>query len=170
MRQKLYLDPGLRDEKLRALAKYGFQDLIYIYTCNRVEFYTTAPNYYTDTRSQWMQLLAHFGLGEEAFFRGYHLEGKSAVRHLLRVATSLESLVLGEAQILGQLKEAPPHGAPGRFLHARSDFSSGFRDGQTRSHGNRHWRENRVGGRTRHAASGNHGGRLSPEESGRRGP
>jgi glutamyl-tRNA reductase len=106
MRQKLYLEPAVREQKLRELSKFGFEDLIYVYTCNRVEFYTTAPNYYSDTRSQWMQVLAHFGLGEEAFFRGYHLEGKSAIRHLLRVATSLESLVLGEAQILGQLKEA----------------------------------------------------------------
>ncbi len=106
MRQKLYLDPAVREERLRALKQFGFEDLIYVYTCNRVEFYTTAANYYSDSRAQWMQLLAHFGLGEDAFFRGYHLEGKSAIRHLLRVATSLESLVLGEPQILGQLKEA----------------------------------------------------------------
>jgi glutamyl-tRNA reductase len=106
MRQKLYVDPAVRQERLKDLKALGFEDLVYVYTCNRVEFYTTAPNYYSDTRSQWMKLLAHFGLGEEAFFRGYHLEGKSAIRHLLRVATSLESLVLGEAQILGQLKDA----------------------------------------------------------------
>ncbi len=106
MRRKLYLEPSVREARLKELAKFGFEDLIYVYTCNRVEFYTTAANYYSDSRGQWMKLLAHFGLGEEAFFRGYHLEGKSALRHLLRVATSLESLVLGEAQILGQLKDA----------------------------------------------------------------
>jgi glutamyl-tRNA reductase len=106
MRQKLYVDPAERETRLKELARYGLEDLVYVYTCNRVEFYTTAENYYADTRSKWMKVLEHFGLGEEAFFRGYHLEGKSAVRHLLRVATSLESLVLGEAQILGQLKEA----------------------------------------------------------------
>jgi glutamyl-tRNA reductase len=57
-------------------------------------------------------------LPEEAFYQGYQLEGKSALRHLLRVGSSLESLVIGETQILGQLKDSlkaaqhsslPPH-------------------------------------------------------------
>ena len=80
--------------------------MVYLSTCNRVEFYTTAKDHFQDTRSLWLACLAQFGLTEEDYYKGYHVEGKSAVRHLMRVASSLESLVIGEPQILGQLKEA----------------------------------------------------------------
>lgn len=84
----------------------GFRDLVYLSTCNRVEFYTTADDYFCDTRRLWLELLKRFDLTAEDYYQGYHLEGKSALRHLMRVASSLESLVIGEPQILGQLKEA----------------------------------------------------------------
>lgn len=91
---------------IKSLLGLGFEDLVYVATCNRVEFYTTIPDYFSDSRTLWMSLLSRLGLSEEVFYKGYHLEGKSAVRHLLRVASSLESLVIGESQILGQLKES----------------------------------------------------------------
>jgi glutamyl-tRNA reductase len=106
LRKQLAFSPEKRNEQIRGLLSLGFQDLVYIATCNRVEFYTTVPDYFSDSRPLWMSLLNSLGLGEDAFFKGYHLEGKSAVRHLLRVASSLESLVVGESQILGQLKES----------------------------------------------------------------
>ena len=59
-----------------------------------------------DTHRQWLGLIEQFGLADTDYYRGYHFEGKSAIRHLLKVACSLESLVIGEPQILGQLKEA----------------------------------------------------------------
>ncbi len=105
-RAKLYVPPEKRLEVMNTLLGLGFQDLVYLPTCNRVEFYTTAGDYFSGTRAQWIQLLSYFGLPEEAFYKGYHFEGKSALRHLLRVGTSLESLVVGESQILGQLKDA----------------------------------------------------------------
>ncbi len=91
---------------VQRVLKLGFGDLVYLSTCNRVEFYTTADDYFQCTRAQWMTLLKEFGLSEEAYYQGYHFEGKSALRHLLRVGASLESLVIGETQILGQLKDA----------------------------------------------------------------
>jgi glutamyl-tRNA reductase len=106
MRGKLYFAPEEREKRIKELLSVGFADLVYLNTCNRVEFYTTAPDYFADTRKLWIRLLATFGMSEEEYYRGYHFEGKSAVRHLLRVACSLESLVIGEPQILGQLKEA----------------------------------------------------------------
>jgi glutamyl-tRNA reductase len=106
MRAKLFSAPEAREKTVRELLALGFDDLVYLSTCNRVEFFTTARDFFSDTRPLWIQLLRYFGLEEEDFYRGYHLEGKSAVRHLLRVASSLESMVVGEPQILGQLKES----------------------------------------------------------------
>lgn len=126
MRKLLALSPETRAQKLKELVAVGFEDLVYLATCNRVEFYTTIPDYFSDSRSLWLKLLSFLGLPEDAFFKGYHLEGKSAVRHLMRVASSLESLVVGESQILGQLKEAlqftqkanlPVHSALERTFH-----------------------------------------------------
>jgi len=105
-RARLFLAPGERLSRIQELLPIGFQDLVYLNTCNRVEFYTTAKDHFCDTRRLWISALKRFGLAEEDYYRGYQLEGKSALRHLLRVSCSLESLVVGEPQILGQIKEA----------------------------------------------------------------
>lgn len=104
-RRSLYIDPKDRLQRVRDLMSVGFSDLVYLNTCNRIEFYTTARDYFSDTRPLWVEMLRRFGLNEDAFYLGYQLEGKSALRHILRVASSLESLVIGEPQILGQLKD-----------------------------------------------------------------
>lgn len=106
MRQRLFLPVERRAELLTELKALGFEDLVYLHTCNRVEFFTTGRDFFTDSRPLWQALLRHLGLDDDDFYRGYHFEGKSAVRHLLRVACSLESMVVGEPQILGQLKDA----------------------------------------------------------------
>lgn len=105
-RSRLFVPESERAASVRRWLSLGFRDLVYVATCNRVEFYTTARDVYCDTRALWLSLLNDLGLPAEAFYSGYCLEGKSALRHLLRVASSLESLVIGEPQILGQLKDA----------------------------------------------------------------
>lgn len=106
LRKRLYLPVESRKAVLTRIASDGFNDLIYLATCNRIEFFTTASDPFCDTKHLWLKALEKLGIGEEGFYQGYHLEGKSAFRHLLRVASSLESMVIGEPQILGQLKEA----------------------------------------------------------------
>lgn len=103
-RRHFHIDMPDRPLRLKSICALGFNDLVYLNTCNRIEFYTSARDYYSDTRPLWLSLLRQFGLTEEAFYQGYQLEGKSALRHLLRVACSLESLVVGEPQILGQIR------------------------------------------------------------------
>lgn len=105
-RAKLFVAPEKRATALQQWLSLGFHDLVYLPTCNRVEFYTTASDHFCGTRALWVRLLETLGLSEEAFYRGYHFEGKSALRHLLRVTSSLESLAIGETQIVGQLKDA----------------------------------------------------------------
>ncbi len=105
-RGKLFLPAEVREGFIKDCLSMGFEDLVYLNTCNRIEFYTTVSDYFSDSRPLWGKLLSRLGLAQEDFFKGYQLEGKSALRHMLRVAASLESMVIGEPQILGQLKEA----------------------------------------------------------------
>ena len=69
-------------------------------TCNRVEGYVVATG---PREAAVAAFRARMGLPESA---SYVIDGEAAVRHLFRVCSSLDSLVLGEAQILGQMKEA----------------------------------------------------------------
>ena len=106
LRAALYRPPEARVGLVQGFLDSGLQDLVPLFTCNRTEFYTTAPDYFRDTRADWKRAFRRLGFPENAYYAGYHLEGKAALRHLFRVASSLESMVIGESQILGQLKEA----------------------------------------------------------------
>ncbi len=106
LRSQLFFPLVERKKILQELSRLGFQDLVYLHTCNRVEFYTTAVDHFADTKHLWRALFQKRGLNTKDYYQGYHLEGKSALRHLLRVACSLESMVVGEPQVLGQLKKA----------------------------------------------------------------
>ena len=74
-------------------------------TCNRTEIYCAAPRPEMDTTLDW---LAHSGGVSPALLKShaYLLEDGQAARHAFRVASGLDSMVLGEAQILGQMKDA----------------------------------------------------------------
>jgi glutamyl-tRNA reductase len=68
-------------------------------TCNRTELYAVA-----DDATPLVEWLAAHGEGLDAYL--YRHRDAEAVRHLFRVATGLDSMVLGEPQILGQVKDA----------------------------------------------------------------
>ncbi|NIA01402.1 MAG: glutamyl-tRNA reductase [Planctomycetia bacterium] len=74
-------------------------------TCNRTELYCGMQNGQVDTLAEW---LAHFHQLEPDAIRPhlYSYPNDDAVRHLLRVAGGLDSMILGEPQILGQMKAA----------------------------------------------------------------
>ena len=82
-----------------------------ISTCNRVELYLAAPaaSHGGSVRADVARFLdgeRRFGGAQEIDRHLYDLAGEAAVRHLFRVAASLDSAVVGEPQILGQLKDA----------------------------------------------------------------
>jgi glutamyl-tRNA reductase len=82
-------------------------EALLISTCNRVEVYGVARGSGDATSAVRSFLLAQRGARAEDFAQAlYSHRGPEAVRHVLRVASSLDSLVVGEAQILGQLKAA----------------------------------------------------------------
>jgi glutamyl-tRNA reductase len=92
----------------------GVEEAALLSTCNRTELYVQLGESGSADLGQW--LASHHGVAEGSL-RDYLYEHRddAAVRHLFRVATGLDSLVLGEPQILGQVKqawqEARGHGA-----------------------------------------------------------
>jgi len=83
-------------------------ELVFLSTCNRVEFLFTCTNLKAGLKEITALLRTHVGIGSSTSIDSYlyAYEELDAVRHLFMVASSLDSMVLGEPQILGQLKAA----------------------------------------------------------------
>ena len=106
VRERLAVAPTDLERELREIAAdSGFEEALLISTCNRVELYATSPNPLDATREAKEKLARRLGdaAGDEVL---YQERGIDVVRHVFRVASSLDSLVVGEPQILGQVKEA----------------------------------------------------------------
>jgi len=91
----------------RLLADPALGEAVVLSTCNRVEVYAAPSRKGSPEGAMRAVSGALVSIGGESV--GAHLAGKAggvAVRHLFRVASSLDSLVIGEPQILGQLKDA----------------------------------------------------------------
>jgi len=111
LRERFAVSGGDQDGVLaKVLSVDGIDEAVVINTCNRVElFVSTNSNATSESVSSGLeQVLAGVsGVGRKLFSdRLYHFREKSAVTHLFRVASGLDSLVLGEPQVLGQLKDA----------------------------------------------------------------
>ncbi len=108
LRERLSISCEGATHPLREIMKIPKLDgVIYLSTCNRVEVLAQT----TDTRETVERLqdfiLQHGNLSREELVRClYVCEDQEAVRHLFRVTSSLDSLVMGEPQILGQVKDA----------------------------------------------------------------
>jgi len=106
---------------IHVLEKFAFKDMpdacltfkknssvsecVIIQTCNRIELFATSDNHNVDKiKSTWASLT---GLEDNAFKDTLEVcENKDAYEHLLKLTSGLESLVVGEEQILGQIKES----------------------------------------------------------------
>ncbi len=106
IRERVSFGPDIVVGALRALTEVkGVGEGVILSTCNRTELYCHGSGADPERLGRW---LAEFhGLTREdvAPYLYVH-EGPKAVEHLLRVASGLNSLVLGEPQILGQVKQA----------------------------------------------------------------
>ncbi len=108
LRERLDFSARGVDRALTALAGTGAQhEATIVSTCNRVELYVGCDEPET-TRAAIEQFLSQFhGIpGNELAPHIYSKTGHDAVTHLFRVASGLDSLVMGEPQILGQVKDA----------------------------------------------------------------
>ena len=85
----------------------GFSESFVVSTCNRVEFYVAGEDLESkdDSLTEVMALVGNAGVSQLRP-HVYRHHGMDAIVHLFRVAASLDSMVLGEPQILGQLKTA----------------------------------------------------------------
>jgi glutamyl-tRNA reductase len=81
------------------------RELVILSTCNRIKLYAVSDHNDPD---DLIAFLADVRIVKASLFspHSYHFTDKKAVRHLLRVASGLDSLVLGEPQILGQVADA----------------------------------------------------------------
>ncbi len=108
VREKLNFPEATLADALRKLMTYeGIRESLIVSTCNRVEIYTSVQD---STRGidRIKQFISDYhGLSRESLEQSlYVYSDAQGVRHTFRVASSLDSMVLGEAQILGQLKDA----------------------------------------------------------------
>ena len=90
----------------RVMALSGAREAAMLSTCNRTEFYLVEGD--ADAAPAVWSLLTE-KLGEPAAAHGYVLREREAVSHLFRVAAGMDSMILGEAQIHGQVRDAWEH-------------------------------------------------------------
>ncbi len=102
--QVIYTDATVPGALAAIRALPGIDEAVLLSTCNRTEIYVNSALDNDDSLLEW--LVADQNLTDEAHEALFVLADDAAVRHLFRVACGLDSMVLGEPQILGQLKEA----------------------------------------------------------------
>jgi glutamyl-tRNA reductase len=110
--------PGQPSESLRA--DCGCAEAVMLATCNRVEFYAASRDTVTTEQVAHCMARKEVSPGEDG--RGfYRYEGDECVRHLFKVVCGLDSIVIGETEILGQVKKAyalaRESGSAGPLLH-----------------------------------------------------
>ncbi|MEO7936729.1 MAG: glutamyl-tRNA reductase [Dokdonella sp.] len=99
------------------LAQPGVREAVILSTCNRTELYCNVDAGAESSPFDWLHRHQQLhGANIEEFLYRHH--DADAVRHLFRVATGLESMVLGEPQILGQVKDAYSLARDARTLDA----------------------------------------------------
>ena len=104
VRERLAISEAQLPDAIRTLVQQpGVDEGMVLSTCNRVEVLTSTQQG-SDLRGF---LRSYFGVSSDALDSHiYEFEQRDAVRHVFRVASSLDSMVVGEPQILGQVKEA----------------------------------------------------------------
>jgi glutamyl-tRNA reductase len=135
VREKLSIPEDRMEAAIAQLMSYpNIEEAAILSTCNRLELYVVTSESESGIR-EIMQFLADFSQLPLQFLRRYLfiLLRQDAVTHLMRVASGLDSLVLGEGQILAQVKNthrlAQQHNGAGRILNQlfKQSLSAGKR-------------------------------------------
>lgn len=109
VREKIAFPGSVREQAINALRqKFPEAEVALLSTCNRVELYTARAIHGHPRVEDLIAFLAEFHSIDDRHFSPhlYHKSDRDAIQHLFTVASSLDSMVLGETQILGQVREA----------------------------------------------------------------
>jgi glutamyl-tRNA reductase len=145
LREKVaFRDAQLPDALTKIKVMLGLREVVLVSTCNRVEYFgaTTEPE---RAAAAWPDFLRQFHAVTEDFSPlSFQLRGMPCVEHLFSVASGIKSMVVGETEVLGQLKDAydiaRTHGETGKWLNRlfQSSFAAAksvrSRTGITRGH------------------------------------
>jgi glutamyl-tRNA reductase len=109
VREKLAFSPEQQQKALLEFsARYGAESVL-ISTCNRVELYISRPvteeSFTAGLAAEFLAEQHHLN-AEQILPHLYETSNHEAIRHLCRVTASLDSLIVGEGQIAGQVKQA----------------------------------------------------------------
>ena len=133
IRERLAFSEGELAERLREITDLGsVAESVVISTCNRVEVYAGAEDHGRAFDDLTRFLVDHFEIGSADAVEFYHLEDEGAARHLFKVAAGLDSMVLGETEIFGQVKKAyhAAHDAHVTSRRMNKLFQQSFRIGK----------------------------------------
>jgi glutamyl-tRNA reductase len=123
VRERFWISPERRPETLLQLVRSeGIEEVIALATCNRTEFVVWASDVPTAANSILRFLTQEYQLKLCEWSHFYRLMDDLALTHIFRVTSGLDSMVLGEPEITGQIKDswaqAQQAGTTGRFLDA----------------------------------------------------
>ena len=121
LREQVAFDEDAAGTALLELAREpGVEEALILSTCNRTELYVGVATGAEGIPQAWLSRHHHLTPGKLDEFLYQH-EEQEAVRHMFRVATGLDSMVLGEPQILGQVKNAYQQARHAQALKAPMD-------------------------------------------------
>ena len=108
LREKLAFNGPKLEEGIRHIRELpGIRETVIVSTCNRVEIYLTVKDVGKAFEAIKDFFVRFFEIRRESLDNALYLyDDMQAVRHIFRVSSSLDSMVVGEPQILGQLKDA----------------------------------------------------------------
>jgi glutamyl-tRNA reductase len=123
VRERFWISEDRRYQALIELSRAeGIEEVIVLATCNRTEFLLWVSDVTLAANSVMRLLGTEYGLLLCEWQHFYRLLDEAALLHIFRVASSLDSMVVGEPQIVSQVKQAWQQaqkvGATGRFLDA----------------------------------------------------
>jgi glutamyl-tRNA reductase len=123
VRERFWISEDRRYQALVQLSRAeGIEEVIVLATCNRTEFLLWVSDVTLAANSVMRLLASEYGLKLCEWRHFYRLLDEAALLHIFRVASSLDSMVIGEPQIISQVKQAwqqaQKMGATGRFLDA----------------------------------------------------
>jgi glutamyl-tRNA reductase len=123
VRERFWISEARRYEALQQLVNSeGVEEIIVLTTCNRTEFLLWTGDVPTAANSVLRFLTREYQLKSSEWSHFYRLMDDVALTHIFEVAAGLDSMVLGEPEIVGQMKtawaQAQQVGTTGRFLDA----------------------------------------------------